>query len=189
METRKPLNAEQQALATRYLPLARALALPLKMTWPSARDEFASAAMLGLVEAAESFDPERDVKFATFARHRIRGALRDVQRRLVALGWRCDAANAPRIYGDVVESRGRVLGVEPDAPVGTEMEARDEIEHRLKALPPRTAQALRLIYLCRCTQGEAARRIGCSQSRMSFLHQEGLAMLNGTWGREPAEVA
>ncbi len=88
---RAPLTAEQQDLAVRYLPLARSLARPFKMSWPGSRDEFESAANLALIEAAGSFDPGRNVKFATFARHRIWGALRDVQRGLLPLGWRCDA--------------------------------------------------------------------------------------------------
>ena len=44
------------------------------------RDEFESAACLALVEAARSFDPTRNIRFATFARFRIRGALVDVGR-------------------------------------------------------------------------------------------------------------
>ncbi len=72
---RHPLSAVQQGLAVRYLPMARALAKPLKRTWPSESDEFESAACLALVEAAQSFDETRNVKFATFARYRIWGAL------------------------------------------------------------------------------------------------------------------
>ena len=64
---RAPLSAGQQTLALRYLPLARKLARPFKAAWPALRDDFDSAACLALVEAASSFDPERNVKFATFA--------------------------------------------------------------------------------------------------------------------------
>ena len=56
-EQRSPLSPARQRLAARYLPLARALARPLKQSWPQARDEFESAACLALVEAAEAFDP------------------------------------------------------------------------------------------------------------------------------------
>src|SRR5919108_1483276 len=40
-----------------------------------------SAGTLGLVEAASKFDPERGVKFETFAAFRIRGAVFDELRR------------------------------------------------------------------------------------------------------------
>src|SRR4051794_5854259 len=86
-DRRTPLTPTQQALAARYLPMARALAKPLKAAWPAARDEFESAACLALVEAAEAFDPSRNVKFSTFARYRIWGALRDVQRRQFLGGY------------------------------------------------------------------------------------------------------
>jgi DNA-directed RNA polymerase specialized sigma subunit len=86
---RSQLTAEQQDLAATYMPMARALARPLKEAYPALRDELESAACLALVEAAESYDPARNVRFSTFARHRIWGALRDVQRNLVLRGWRC----------------------------------------------------------------------------------------------------
>ena len=41
------------------------------------RDDLVSAGMLGLLQAARSFDAERGVDFAAFARVRIRGALLD----------------------------------------------------------------------------------------------------------------
>src|SRR5690349_18923074 len=110
-DSRSPLTAAQQELALRFLPLARSLARPFKMSWPSLRDDFESAACLALVESAEAFEPERNIKFITFARHRIWGALRDVQRSVLPLGWRCDPKHAP-IVGALpreCERRGRVL--------------------------------------------------------------------------------
>jgi RNA polymerase sigma factor for flagellar operon FliA len=41
------------------------------------RDDLMSAGMLGLTQAARSFDPERGVSFQAFARVRIRGAILD----------------------------------------------------------------------------------------------------------------
>ena len=180
---RTPLNEAQRDLAARYLPLARSLARPLKRAWPEACDEFESAACLALVEAAEAFEAGRGVRFATFARHRIRGALRDVQRKMVILGWRADVTHAPQIqclrYNS--EDRGRILGAEPDPPVGTQLEMAEEVEDWLKKLPPKHAAACRELYLNERTQMEAADAIGCSQSRLSYMHREALAMLDGTW--------
>ena len=180
---RAPLTPAQQDLAMRYLPLARSLAKPYKASWPASRDEFESAACLALVEAAESFDPARNVKFATFARHRIWGALRDVQRGMIALGWRCDAAHAPTV-GSLprdVEQHGHVLGVQPEEPVGAALEAIDEIEGWLRKLPARHAAACREIYLRGKTQHEAARSMGFSQSRLSCIHREAMIFMAGAW--------
>ncbi|MFO7718731.1 MAG: FliA/WhiG family RNA polymerase sigma factor [Thermodesulfobacteriota bacterium] len=46
------------------------------------RDEIKSAAMEGLINAANRFDPSQGVLFKTFAEHRIRGAIYDEVRRL-----------------------------------------------------------------------------------------------------------
>lgn len=180
---RSPLTEDQRDLAERYMPLARSLSKPYKKAWPTARDEFESAACFALVEAAESFEPGRGVRFATFARHRIRGALRDVQRRMVALGWRTDIEHSPsfqRLRYDS-ERNGRVLGCEPDRPIGTELEAAEEVEVQLRQLPQKHAAICRELYLNERTQTQAADAIGCSQSRLSSMHREAIAILEGTW--------
>jgi RNA polymerase sigma factor (sigma-70 family) len=45
-------------------------------------DELVQEGAVGLLEAAQRFDPDRGVKFATFARPRIMGAIKDYLRRL-----------------------------------------------------------------------------------------------------------
>lgn len=177
---RVPLSAEQQGLAMRYVPMARSLAKPLKLAWPLEGDEFESAAMLALVEAAQSFDPSRNVKFATFARYRIWGALRDVQRGLITAGWRGDLENAPSVSSLTcnAEERGRILNAEPDRPVGEEFEALEFVENCLRQLPTKHAACCREIYVNGKTQGEAAEAIGCSKSRLSYLHKESLELIN-----------
>jgi RNA polymerase sigma factor for flagellar operon FliA len=57
----------------------------LKKLPPSVdRDDVIGAAELGLVEAAQNFDPSRGVLFKTFAYYRIRGAIYDALRKM---GW------------------------------------------------------------------------------------------------------
>jgi RNA polymerase sigma factor (sigma-70 family) len=181
------LTAAQQEIATRYLPMARRLSRSYRTAWPHQRDEFDSAAQLALVEAAESFDPSRNVRFATFARMRIHGALRDVLRRMALPGWRSDAAHAPIVgpLGPNAERHGRVLHSEPDPPIGAELEAVEAVEAWLRKLPSKHAAACRLIYVQGKSQAEAAAALGCSQSRLCFLHREAIAMLNGSWYGRP----
>jgi len=180
---RSPLTGDQQELARKYVPMARSLAKPLKMSWPVEGEEFESAALLALVEAAQSFDPARNVKFATFARYRIWGALRDVQRGLITAGWRGDMENAPTVssLSYDAEEHGRVLGSEPDRRVGEEYEAVEFVENWLRKLPSKHAAACREIYLNDRTQGQAAGHIGCSKSRLSYLHKEALDLLKDSW--------
>lgn len=187
---RRPLSVFRQDLAARYMPMARSLARPRKRSWPGSADDFDSAAMLALVEAAEAYDATRGVKFSTFARHRILGALRDAQRRLTLKGWKLEGGQKmrPRLVSLVstAEQHGRLVSSHlSDPPVGTELEATDEVERWLKKLPKRHAEVCREIYLNGCSQSEAARRVGCSQSRLSYVHREAIAMLNGTWKGRP----
>jgi len=48
----------------------------------SAYDDLWSAGAIGLIEAGRRFDPTRGASFATFAEHRVRGAMLDELRRL-----------------------------------------------------------------------------------------------------------
>jgi hypothetical protein len=74
------LTEEQRALAVRYLPLARHLSRRLYATSPTHPAELHATACMALAEAARSYDRSRKVGFGTYARHRIRAALRDSQR-------------------------------------------------------------------------------------------------------------
>jgi RNA polymerase sigma factor (sigma-70 family) len=182
-EGRRPMSAEQQRLVIHYLPMARAMARPLKATWPGDGNEFESAACMALVEAAQSFDASRNVKFATFARYRIMGALRDAQRMIITGGWKDDAKYTTILtncFPDV-EEMGKVLGGAQDPPIGSDLEAIDAVEGWLRKLPPQHARAFRHMYVHGKTQGQTAELLGCSKSRISYLHKEALKMLNDVW--------
>lgn len=180
---RKPLTPEQQELAAKYVPMARSLSKSYKEKWPSEWEEFESAAMMALVEAAESFDPGRGVRFSTFARFRIVGALKDVQRRLGHVKRRVDGEHGVMDVADIseLEPYGEVVNTTPEPEVGATLEEREDVEAWLRKLPTQHADACRQIYINGCNHVEAARRMGVSQSRLSYLHREALAMLNGTW--------
>jgi RNA polymerase sigma factor (sigma-70 family) len=176
---RIPLTDEQRLLAVQYLPMARSIANRFRTQWRIERDELQATAYMALVEAAQTFDPSRNVNFATYARHRIRGALRDCQRLLVCDGWRGDPALRP-VYqrlGKDAERYGRVLGVEADRPVGARIESTDAVEDWLRRLPKAHAAACRLIYLDGKSQDEVAALVGVSKSYLSRLHQEALSWL------------
>ena len=46
------------------------------------RDDMRSAGMMGLIDAANKFKPEKKILFKTFAEYRIRGAILDEMRKL-----------------------------------------------------------------------------------------------------------
>lgn len=68
-----------QDQALRYYPLARSIACRIHQRLPRGvdLDDLMSAAVTGLLEAIERFDPARDVSFRTYAKHRIHGAVMD----------------------------------------------------------------------------------------------------------------
>jgi RNA polymerase sigma factor for flagellar operon FliA len=76
-------------------------------------DDLWSAGALGLIDAARRFDPSRDVRFETFAEHRVRGAIIDELRRMDHLPRRLRAQ-----VERVLTAQGRLgqsLGREPTA--------------------------------------------------------------------------
>jgi len=71
-----------------YLPLVNKFAEILaRRLWPRvSAEELASAGYDGLIGAVTAYDPSRGVKFETFCRQRVLGAIRDWQREIDPLG-------------------------------------------------------------------------------------------------------
>ena len=183
---RRRLTPEQQSLAARHVMIARALAKSLQKSWPSFRDEFESTAMLALVQAAHTFDPLRNVKFSTFARIRIKGALLDTLRDVIKSTVQTMLAVAPHDSVLMLDNmrKGRIIWMVADPPVGHELVSTEYVENWLKKLPPRHAAACRLIYIEGMTQHKAASVFRCSTSRMSYLKTQSMAMLKESWERK-----
>jgi RNA polymerase sigma factor FliA len=78
----------RNTLVEHYMPLVNKLAeIIARRLWPRVSvDELASAGYDGLISAVGAFDPGRGVKFETFCRQRILGAIRDWQREIDPLG-------------------------------------------------------------------------------------------------------
>ncbi len=76
----------REQLLSRYLPLVRNVAGRMALGFPKSVElpDLVSTGVIGLIEAFKNFDPERGVKFETFAVPRIRGAILDELR---ALDW------------------------------------------------------------------------------------------------------
>jgi RNA polymerase sigma factor FliA len=75
-------------LVENYVSLVHKLAeIMARRLWPRvSTDELASAGYDGLIAAVTSYDPKRGVKFETYCRQRIIGAIRDWQREIDPLG-------------------------------------------------------------------------------------------------------
>ena len=79
-------SAARDRIIVHYSPLVKFVAGRVGAGLPSSVDsaDLVSAGVFGLMDAVDRFDPERGVKFETFAVPRIRGAIFDGLR---ALDW------------------------------------------------------------------------------------------------------
>ncbi len=105
---------DRDRLIKSHLPLVDFLANRMVTQVPHymTRDDIASAAVLGLVDAAQRFDPAKGVLFKTFAEQRIRGAIIDEARKMDAFSRTLRAKQA-RIEDAVARLEGR-LGRTPE---------------------------------------------------------------------------
>lgn len=177
-KARAPLTEDQRKLAVRYMPLARSLARKCEQSRTN-REEMEAAAYMALVEAAQSFDPARNVNFAVFAQYRIKGSLRDHRRFLFHEFWNLGAMHLPSFLrlGSNDDLRGWVVGKESDAPVGRDAELLEAVESVFRRLPRAHAMACRLIYIDGKSQDEAAQALGYSKSYMSRMHRDAIEWL------------
>lgn len=83
---KSPTAEMRQRLLAKYVPLVRNVATRMAMGFPRSVEltDLVNTGVIGLIEAFGNFDPERGVKFETYAVPRIRGAILDELR---ALDW------------------------------------------------------------------------------------------------------
>lgn len=131
MQEPTPLPAaafDRDALIEQHRSYARALAIKVMRTLPSSVElsDLVGYGEIGLVEAAERYDPRRGVAFSTFAHYRIKGAIYDGLREMgyfsrqggVRVRWAANAA-------DVVQSA--LDDSVHDSPGGSAASVDDEI--------------------------------------------------------------
>lgn len=185
-QPKPPLTAEQSDLAAAYAGFARHVARKLApratggVETPSGgwgvtalADELESAAGLGLVDAARSYDPSRGVKFATFARMRIHGAIRDA--------CRSEGKRRPRAGFDGIEESEAFAMADPGLSALEDDEDRRasdaRFERLLEVLTPRERIVMRAYYGQGRRTREIAEALEMSQSRASAVHMEALGKI------------
>jgi RNA polymerase sigma factor for flagellar operon FliA len=77
-------NARRDRVVLEHLPLVKAIAVRVHENLPVHvdLDDLIHAGILGLFDAASKFDPEKQVAFSSYAKHRIRGSILDSLRQL-----------------------------------------------------------------------------------------------------------
>jgi RNA polymerase sigma factor for flagellar operon FliA len=103
--------AERDALIHETLPLIKHIAHRVAIKLPSNVEirDLINAGVLGLLDAIDKFEPERNVKFKTYAEVRIRGAILDSLRNLdwAPRSLRKKSKDLERTYADLSQKLGR----------------------------------------------------------------------------------
>jgi RNA polymerase sigma factor for flagellar operon FliA len=98
-------------LLAEYAGLVKYIAERVGYSLPRSVDkqDLISCGILGLIKAVETFDPAKDIKFETFASHKIRGAILDELRSLdwVPRSVRQKTKYMQKAYSELEEKLGR----------------------------------------------------------------------------------
>jgi RNA polymerase sigma factor for flagellar operon FliA len=123
-------SAEQTVrdrLILTYAPLVKYVAGRLGSGLPSHVDEsdLVSYGLLGLIDAIERYDPDRDVKFETYAIQRIRGAIIDELR---SMDWvpRSVRSRARDIEKAIAQLEGQLLRAPTDEEIAEKLGVSEE---------------------------------------------------------------
>jgi len=104
-------ESNRNALINETLPLIKHIAHRVSTRLPANVEirDLINAGVLGLLDAIEKFEPERGVKFKTYAEVRIRGAILDSLRNLdwAPRSLRKKSKDLERTYADLTQKLGR----------------------------------------------------------------------------------
>jgi RNA polymerase sigma factor for flagellar operon FliA len=102
---------EREALILEHLSLIRHVAHRVATRLPSSVEiaDLVNAGVIGLLDAVDKFEPERGVKFKTYAELRVRGAIIDSLRDLdwAPRSLRRRSRDLERVYGELEQQLGR----------------------------------------------------------------------------------
>ena len=103
--------AEREALITETLPLIKHIAHRVATRLPSSIEvrDLINAGVIGLLDAIDKYEPERNVKFKTYAEVRIRGAILDSLRNLdwAPRSLRKKSKDLEKAYSELSQKLGR----------------------------------------------------------------------------------
>ena len=77
-------ESTREAMIVEHLPLVKYIVDKLSVYLPPAvdKDDLIEAGIVGLIDAVDKYDPDKNCKFSTYARFRIKGAIMDELRSL-----------------------------------------------------------------------------------------------------------
>lgn len=166
-------------LMTAYQPLVFKLATSFKL--PEAETmELIQEGMVGLLEAAESYDYKRKVAFSLFATYRIRGSMLDYPRKNHDKGV---------VYLESELSEGFTLSEALASPLASPTELAEQqvllekVNQALERLPQKEQQVLKGLYIEDNTAQAMADKINVSLGHVYRLQKQGVRRIRGMLSR------
>lgn len=149
-----------------YQPLVRREASQIRAPG-DVRGDLIQEGSIGLIEALESFDPQRNTSFSTFARYRIRGRMLNFLQK-----------HYPHRTAMWEESMGEV----EEGSLEQKVERRllyQEVYRSMQRLPGQERQVLIKRFLEDCTAQETAKALSISSSYIYRLQKRAIRRLRG----------
>ena len=133
---------------------------------------------VGLIEAVENYDPERQVAFSLYAVHRIRGRMLNYAQREGTL--RCVSLDSPLGVEDNATLENHLVGY--DQAVATQAEKNflvDQVKNALERLPANERMVLSGVFLSEQEPKELAATMNISLSHIYRLQKQGVRRVRG----------
>lgn len=166
-------------LMTAYQPLVFKIATGFKL--PEAETmELIQEGMVGLLEAAETYDYKRKVAFSLFATYRIRGSMLDYLRENHDKGI---------VYLESELSEGFTLSEALASPLASPTELAEQqvllekVNQALERLPQKEQQVLKGLYIEDNTAQAMADKINVSLGHVYRLQKQGVRRIRGMLAR------
>jgi len=170
--------SERNAFIVDNLPLANKIAMSKKRKLSHiSYDELQAAAYLGLVEAAQNYQPKENDCFAAFAVWRIIGAVQDYLREL---SWGSRAN--PQKMEPLTSNKDEIIFKE------VVMIDCEFFENLIKDLPSANKTVIRLYYIEGIKISEIAAIMDLHQSRISQILSESRNKLYLIWNNQQSEL-
>lgn len=185
---------ERNLLALKFAHLPMQTALRYRDSLPVGLDldDLVGAGWIGLLQAAEGYNPARGVQFTTYAIALVRGAIQEALRRWDFVPRRerermkREAVQAPLLLSLDAPGAGCESGTLgehlPDPAPGPEARlledcTRTTLRQAMERLPKREQQILRLRYGRKRTFREIGQQMGLTEQRVHQLHRISLTRL------------
>jgi RNA polymerase sigma factor (sigma-70 family) len=154
------------------------------------RDDLESFGMIGLIQAAQTYDPERGVQFSTYAYRCIENAISGPLTRArrsqvdcislsVLIGEEEDTPMEDQLFSKAAEGseyKDRSMSLSAETAV-LGQEASDVLKAAVEELPPPHDAVIQKMYFEGKSLSDVARELQLSSQRVQYLHGRALRML------------